>query len=115
MKKVLYVSILAASTLLLAGCGKSVPKCGDEETINLVKKISNDEMINQMGKDLAAQVSYSVEGIRTTDEHDKTGAFECAADLKLIAKNGKTNKLPITYTVEATDDGKEFYVEVFGL
>ena len=115
MKKVLCVSVLAASTLLLAGCGKSVPKCGDEDTINLVKQISNDEMINQMGKDFAAQISYAVESIRTTDENDKTGAFECAADLKVIAKNGNTNKLPITYTVEATDDGKQFYVNVFGL
>lgn len=115
MKKILYTTLLSASSLLLTGCGNNVPKCSDKDTTDLVKQISNDEMVNQMGKDFAAKISYNVEAIRTTDENEKTGAFECAADLKITASNGISNKLPITYTVEGTDDGKQFYVNVFGL
>lgn len=101
---------------LLGGCSNSVPKCGDSETTDLVKQIANDEMISQLGAESAELFSYSVNAIRTTDENDKTGAFECAAQLEIHASStGESNELPITYTVEVTDDGKEFYVDVYGL
>mgnify|MGYP006113370931 CR=1 FL=1 len=101
---------------LLAGCSPSVPKCGDSETTDLVKQIANEEMISQLGAESAKLFSYSVNAIRTTDENDKTGAFECAAQLEIHASNkGNSNEIPITYTVEMTDDGEEFYVNVYGL
>lgn len=102
--------------VLLGGCSPSVPKCGDSETTDLVKEIANDEMINQLGADAAKIFSYSVNAIRTTDENDKTGAFECAAQLDIHASTtGQSNEIPITYTVEMTDDGEQFYVNVYGL
>lgn len=113
MKKV-FLSI--PLLLLLGGCSPSVPKCGDAETIDLVKQIANDEMTNQLGAEAAKLFTYSVNAIRTTDEHEKTGAFECAAQLEVHASTtGQSNELPITYTVEATDKGDEFYVNVYGL
>lgn len=103
-------------TIALAGCSPTVPKCGDSETTDLVKQIANDEMINQLGLEASKTFTYSVNGIRTTDENEKTGAFECAAQLEIHAsKIGNSSEIPITYTVEMTDDGEQFYVNVFGL
>ncbi|MBD1584170.1 hypothetical protein [Pseudoalteromonas sp. S16_S37] len=73
-------------------------------------------MIKQLGEDSAKLFTYEVLGIRTTNTHDKTGAHECAADLSIIASTtGKNKEIPITYTVELTDNGEEFYVEASGL
>ena len=104
-----------AATVFLAGCSQSVPKCGDAESVNLVKQIADREMAKQLGADAAEFFSYEVEAIRTTSTNEQTGAHECAADLKVKGKNGVDSSLPITYTVEKTDDGKQFYVQVFGL
>ena len=73
-------------------------------------------MARQIGAETAKLFSYTVNAIRTTNTNEQTGAHECAAQLAVKASNtGETNQLPITYTVEMTDDGKEFYVNVFGL
>ena len=72
-------------------------------------------MTKQLGEEAAKIFTYGVKTIRTTDTHEKTGAHECAADLSIIGENGKSNSIPITYTVENTDDGKNIYVNVFGL
>ena len=100
----------------LGGCSPQVPKCSDSETTDLVKSIAEIEMEKQIGSERAKLFSYSVNGIRTTNENEKTGSFECAAQLGIHASNtGDTNEIPITYTVEMTDNGEEFFVNVFGL
>lgn len=113
MKKLLIVGF--SSAFILAGCGGGVPKCGDSETKKLVSEIADEEMASQIGRAAANKFTYSLEAIRTTDVHDKTGAFECAAELAIHASNGGKNSIPITYTVEKTDDKKQFYVQVYGL
>jgi len=101
--------------LFLAACSPSVPKCSDDQTIDLVKEIADREMGRQLGAEAAKMYSYDVQAIRTTNTNDKTGAHECAAELKIIAKNGGGNSIPITYTVEKTEDTGQLYVNVFGL
>jgi hypothetical protein len=102
--------------LAITGCTKSVPKCNDEQSVDLVKLIADREMGNQLGQEAAELFSYSVDSIRTQSTDSKTGAHECAAELDITASNtGVTNTIPITYTVELTDDGKEIYVNVYGL
>ncbi len=114
MKKIIVPLILSA--LAVSGCSQSVPKCGDDEVIVLVKQIADEEMHSQLGAELAKLFAYDVDAIRTTATNDKTGAHECAAELSITASNtGQTNKVAITYTVEMTDNGKEFYVNVSGL
>jgi hypothetical protein len=94
----------------------SVPKCGDQDATKLVKQIANREMGKQLGAEAAQLFSYTVGTIRTTSTNEQTGAHQCAAQLGITASNtGQTNEIPITYTVEMTDTGKEFYVTVFGL
>lgn len=114
MKLKFATSICAV--LVIAGCTKQVPKCNDTESLELVKQIANTEMANQLGLEASNLFSYSLGFIRTQSTDDETGAHECAAELYIKASNtGDTNTLPITYTVELTDDGKEIYVNVFGL
>jgi hypothetical protein len=111
-----FIIPLAVSALVITGCAKSVPKCSDEETIVLVKQIVSREMEKQLGAEAAKLFSYTVSAIRTTNTNEKTGAHECAAQLGVAASNtGQTNEMPITYTVEKTDKGDEFYVNVYGL
>lgn len=98
---------------LLAACGSGVPACSDTETTDLVVEIADREFTNQMGAELAKVLEWEVVAIRTTDENEKTGALECAANLQVTGPAG-TKEAPITYTVEKTDDG-DFYVNVFGL
>lgn len=99
---------------LLFGSGSSVPSCSDSDTKDLVVQISNDELTKQVGSKVANQVRMSVGAIRTTYTDEKTGAYECSAELDISGPNGK-NSIPITYTVEMTDNGEEFYVQVLGL
>ncbi len=52
--------------------------------------------------------SYTVSAIRTTSTNEQTGAHECAAQLGITASNtGQTNEIPITYTVEMTDNDED--------
>lgn len=114
MKYIIPTVLLSA--IAISGCSKSVPECGDPETIDVVKQISDREMSNQLGATTAKFFSYVVTAIRTKDTSEKTGAHECAAQLGITASStGQTREIPITYTVEMTDNGKEFYVNVFGL
>lgn len=111
--KLFSISVLAIA-LMLSACSPSVPTCSDTETTNLVKEIVGREMSKKMGAEAAKVFSYAVEAIRTTNTHEQTGAHECAAELKMNG-NGRSVSAPITYTVEKTDDGQQFYVRVFGL
>lgn len=107
-----FVLIFISSGLF----GSGVPKCGDSETVTLVKQIADREMGTQLGREAANIFSYKVGAIRTTSTNEQTGSHACSAQLGITASNtGETNEIPITYTVEATDDGEEFYVNVFGL
>ncbi|MCG5531347.1 hypothetical protein LRD18_10850 [Halorhodospira halochloris] len=105
---------VSASLLALAGCGYSTPGCSDSDTISLVKEIAYDELVNQAGSEIADSVSMEVKAIRTRDHNESADTYECAADLELTGEVG-TESVPIEYTIESTDTGDEFYVEVYGL
>lgn len=112
-RRLALAGVFTFAALTLAGCGSSVPGCSDSDTTDLVIEIADRELAKQIGATLAKNVEWQVTAIRTTDENEKTGALECAADMEVTGPAG-TNSAPITYTVEATDDG-DFYVNVFGL
>jgi hypothetical protein len=115
-KAALFSVIGGLWIILTIGAVVSVPQCGDQETTDLVKEIANREMGDQLGAEAAKMFSYTVGVIRTTSTNEQTGAHECAAQLGIIASNtGQTNEIPITYSIEMTDNGEEFYVNVFGL
>ena len=101
--------------LILTACTPSVPKCSDDQTKALVKEIAGREMEKQLGAEAAKTFSYDVQAIRTNNTNEKTGAHECSAELKIKHTNGVENIIPITYTVEKTEDAGQLYVNVFGL
>ena len=94
--------------MVLGACSNSVPACSDKITTDLAIDITKGELTKQLGAALVQSLKFSVVNVRTTDKNDKTGAFKCAAELKM-AGPAKENTVPIWYTVEATDDGN-FYV-----
>jgi len=98
----------------LTGCSQSVPTCSDSEATDLVLQISNAEIVKVHGQEAAKTLELEVQAIRTTDTNSKTGAFSCAANLSMKGPKGSDN-VPITYTVEMTDNGEEIYVNVYGL
>ena len=115
MKKLFTLSLVAISVSLF-GCGSGVPACNDSETKNLVVEIAKDELVRGAGQSIADNVDMEVMAVRTQYTDEQTGAHECAAELSMTSKsNDRVNEISITYTVEATDDGDNFYVNVFGL
>jgi hypothetical protein len=111
MKKI-YVAALMGAFSLLSACS-STPKCGDSETTDLVKQIVDEELKNVFGS-AADAIAISVNAIRTTDHNEKVDSYSCAAQIELSGPGGKESH-DITYTVEQTDKGDEFYVQVYGL
>lgn len=110
MGKQLALVCIFGSIVVLGGCSNSVPTCSDKRTTDLAIDITKGELKKQLGAALVQSIKFSVDSIRTTDTNDKTGAFKCAAELKMAGPE-KENVVPIWYTVEATDDGN-FYVSV---
>ena len=96
---------------LINGAG-GTPKCGDSETKKLVIDIAKQELIKQGMSNIIPKLSFDVMNIRTTSHNKDVDSYQCAADFKISGNQEKI--LPITYTVETIDDGKSFYVNVFG-
>lgn len=113
MKKtlVIFVALLSGG---IAGCGPKVPKCSDLQATNLVEDIAKGELIKQIGEESTNLLTLAVTAIRTTETNSQTGAHQCAGQLEISGPGGN-NSVPITYTVEMTDDGKQYFVNVFGL
>lgn len=110
LSKRLSLVCVFGSFIVLGACSNSVPTCSDKITTDLAIDITKGELTKQLGAALVQSLKFSVVNVRTTDKNDKTGAFKCAAELKM-AGPAKENTVPIWYTVEATDDGN-FYVSV---
>lgn len=113
----MYKSLLVIPLIaLISGCSSSIPKCSDTEVTDTVKEVASKEMIFQLGPEVKNIFTYTVLDIRTINRNENTGAYECAAQLEIHANtNGNSKEIPITYTIEQTDDGEDFYVNVFGL
>jgi hypothetical protein len=111
-----YFALLTgiSSAALLAACGSPVPSCSDEQSIDLVTQIADREMVEQLGEEAEGMFSFILNSIRTTSTNADTGANECAAELAITGPSG-TAPIPITYSVEVTDNGEQIYVNVFGL
>lgn len=98
----------------LSACSGGAPKCSAPETIELVKQIVKKELAKSLDQEKINQLEISVDAIRTTDSNEKTGAQQCAAQLKFKGSGGESTH-DITYTCEKMDKGDEFYVTVYGL
>lgn len=107
-KKLSYCAAFSP-LIFISACSNNVPSCSDPEVNDLALQITRDEINRQYGQQTANETPLSLNAIRTTNQNETTGAFECAAELSI-----NQQKFPITYTVEITDD-QRVYVTVFGL
>jgi hypothetical protein len=110
-----FLAIIFSIGLVQSLFGSRVPGCSDEQTVDLVKKIMDREIGNELGRQTADLISYTVSAIRTTSTNEQTGAHQCAAQLGMSGAEGLASEIPITYGVEKTDSGDEIYVTVYDL
>ncbi len=111
MNKTFKVLQIIIVVFLLSACGRTAPKCSDSETQSLVKSIIKDSIIENFGKGLVNNISFSLSTIRTTDYSEKTGSQECASSLYLTMLS-KKEEVEITYKTELIDTGDEFLVTI---
>jgi len=89
--------------------------CENSVAKGVVVKLTNEEFIKKVGVDSAKAFNYSVENISTIRANEEVGVYECSAELNVTRDDGISKLMPITYTVELTDDRKNINVSVSGL
>ncbi|WP_456400440.1 hypothetical protein [Persephonella sp.] len=108
--------ILSVISFSIIACSSSTPKCSDGETKDLVIEIAKEQLLKSGFGSVIDKLEMKVDNIRTIEYQKNIDKYTCQADF--IVKNKENNQqktIPITYTVQKTDDGKKFYVEVYGL
>lgn len=96
------------------------PDCNDSRVKENVLSISKEAIKTGLRQRFESQKTcnegfeYGINNVRTTNINKDIGKFECAADL-VLNHNSEESKIPITYSSELSDGGKNFYVTVFGL
>jgi len=112
MKTKFYMAILTIFlAVLILGCSKQVPKCSDDDTITLVRKIIFDQIGGSEGltdKEIQENMKFALP--RATAHDEKIKKYSCEA--KLIA--GNTIELPISYASQLDDQGQHI-VSVGGI
>ena len=112
MTKITAKSVaVAALVLVISGCAKSPPKCSDEATFSLVRKIIVDQIGGSEGiteKELSENLKF--EFARASAYDEKIKKLSCEA--KLVS--GGKYELPITYESQL-DDSNDHIVLVSGI
>ncbi len=102
--------------LFIGGCDRKSIRCNDIEAKNQVKEIATQQLSKKIGINKAKLIEYDVEYVRTTQFNNKTTLSMCDAYLYVNKNKKQIDVLSnIKYTVQMTDDGSNFVVEVFGL
>ncbi|MGC0787500.1 hypothetical protein [Pantoea agglomerans] len=110
MLKIFTTLIIA---FILSGCNEDTPKCSNTDAKELVIEISRKEIEKSLKLD--ADVSISVNNVRTLNHDSKLDVYQCAADLTFTKPNLKQD-IPITYRIQKTNEGNgQFYINVYGL
>jgi hypothetical protein len=61
-------------------------------------------------------LNLELTNIRVSSYTKEIDKYECAAEITVFYEvDTKLSTLPIVYTSQMTEDGENFYVEVFGL
>ncbi len=112
MKSKFYVIIFAVViTAMFFGCSKQAPKCSDDETATLVRKIILDQIGGSEGlSEKEIKENMKIEYSRASAYDEKIKKYSCEA--KLIA--GNSYQLPITYESQLDDKGQHI-VSVGGI
>lgn len=109
--KISGVIVVGVMSMFLAGCSKTPPKCSDEDTASLVRKIILDQFGGSEGlteKEILENLKIELPRASAYDE--KIKKYSCEA--KLVA--GNKYQLPITYESQL-DDQNQHLVSVSGI
>ena len=106
------IPLSIGSQWFIANMQGKTPSCSASETKEIVIQIAKEELAKQGYSKSIPNLEFEVANIRTSSYNESVDIYQCSADFKVIGKD--TNTLPITYSVQATDDRKNFYVEVNG-
>lgn len=95
--------IVGLIAVFIGGCGKEAPKCSDDETSSLVRKIILDQIGGSEGlTEKEIRENLKIELPRASAFDEKIKKYSCEA--KLVA--GNTYQLPITYESQLDDKGQ---------
>jgi hypothetical protein len=109
---VVYIVTMVIATMAFLSLQSGTPNCSDDATKQLVKEIAFKEFTKQG----MPQMTFSLSHIRVSSYDEKIDKYECASDLTVIDSNSKKlSESSIIYTSQMTEDGENFYVQVFGL
>jgi len=109
--KLSSVIAVGVMSMFLVGCSKTPPKCSDEDTASLVRKIILDQFGGSEGlteKEILENLKIELPRASSFDE--KIKKYSCEA--KLVA--GNKYQLPITYESQL-DDQNQHVVSVSGI
>lgn len=139
------VTLTSAVLILAAcSASGAAPKCSDQKVLDALSRVTLDNFVDKAAKQRAvlkqlqtapgklaeydAEVAKMLAVVKSAkhtytnivmkNTNEKTGAHSCAATEELIiTADGQTisEKTDFTYTVEKTDDGKNFIVTTQGL
>lgn len=103
------LSAIVISGLLIA-CSKAPPKCGDDETIELARKIILEQVggLEGYASEKEIQDNIKIELPRAKAYDGKIKKYSCAAQLEVVG----LLQLPITYESQLDDNGQ--HVVSFG-
>ncbi len=102
------------TALAVSACTPTAPECADDQAVDTVLKIVRQKIAEQSGKEALNQLGLKLTAIRTTEFDEKLGRYTCAADLEVTGPGG-SKTIPVRYTSELADGGKNFYISVYGL
>jgi len=109
--KIYAVIMVTVIATFLIGCSKEVPKCSDDRSTTLVRKIILDQIGGSEGlSEKEIQENMKIEFPRASAFDEKIKKYSCEA--KLVA--GDAYQLPITYDSQLDDKGQHI-VSVRGI
>jgi len=116
MKTLLKSLVVSVFSLSIIACSSNTPKCSDNRTKELVIDVAKELFLNAGLGEMVDNVDFKIENVRTIEYQKDIDKYTCKADFIIKNKeNNQSKSIPITYSVQKTDDGDKFYVEVYGL
>lgn len=118
-KRMIRVAAISASAFAV-GCsllGPDVPKCSDQATLDLARKIIAED-VGAVGENElrteALRTLLPLEMPHATSLQENINKYSCAATLQIKAKQGPQHRVNIEYTTQL-DDGGQHLVQAAGL